>query len=219
VRVPRAWGSGGETLAAAAWLELPYPEAVVVDADTLDEQTAALAEALPATPLVVGGCCCAHLGAIRGLARRHGRLAVVWLDAHGDLNTPETSPSGDLWGMPLRMAIDSGDVRAEDVALIGARTLDPGELAFLQRTAVSEDVAQALAGARAVYVAFDVDVLDPGAAASFMSEPVGLSVAQAEETLQAVRGDPVSLVGLGFTGHLPQTDPAVLLRLAAAVGL
>ena len=40
------------------------------------------------------------------LAARYGRLAVVWVDAHGDLNTPETSPSGNEWGMPLRMAID-----------------------------------------------------------------------------------------------------------------
>ena len=52
---------------------------------------------------------------------------MVWLDAHGDLNTPETSPSGNLWGMPLRMAIDEGSVLAADVALVGARDLDPPE--------------------------------------------------------------------------------------------
>ena len=70
------------------------------------------ARELPERPLVLGGCCCAHVGAVRELARRHGRVGVVWLDAHGDLNTPESSPSGNAWGMPLRMLIDAGDVDA-----------------------------------------------------------------------------------------------------------
>ena len=63
-------------------------------------------------------------GAVRELARRHGRIGVVWFDAHGDLNTPESSPSGNAWGMPLRMLIDAGDVAPGDVTLIGARNLD-----------------------------------------------------------------------------------------------
>ena len=117
VRVPRAWGAGGEPMVEAASTALPYPEALVVDRETLDEQNAALADGLPKRPLVLGGCCCSHVGAIRGLATRHGRLGVVWFDAHGDLNTPETSPSGNAWGMPLRMAIDEGSVRPADVAL------------------------------------------------------------------------------------------------------
>ena len=117
-------------MAQAASLALAYPEALVVAEATLDEQSAALARGLPTRPLVVGGCCCAHVGAIRGLAARYDRLAVVWLDAHGDLNTPDTSPSGNLWGMPLRMAIDEGSVRASDVALVGARDLDPPEAAI-----------------------------------------------------------------------------------------
>ena len=73
-----------------------------------------------ARPLVLGGCCCAHVGAVRELARRHGRIALVWFDAHGDLNTAESSPSGNAWGMPLRMLIDAGDVEARDVTLLGA---------------------------------------------------------------------------------------------------
>ena len=131
VRVPRAWGSGGEAMVAAAALELPYPETAVVDEESLDEQTAKLAAALPELPLVLGGCCCAHVGAVTGLAARGRRLAVVWLDAHGDLNTPETSPSGNLWGMPLRMLLDRAIVAAADVALVGARNLDPAEIEYL----------------------------------------------------------------------------------------
>ena len=74
VRVPRAWGSGGEAMAEAAGIALPYPEAAIVERDALDEQSSALADILPARPVVVGGCCCAHVGAVRGLARRYGRL-------------------------------------------------------------------------------------------------------------------------------------------------
>ena len=58
VRVPRAWGDGGETMAEAAFHELPYPEAAVIEADTLAEQTLLLASELPDRPVVLGGCCC-----------------------------------------------------------------------------------------------------------------------------------------------------------------
>src|SRR6266581_7469285 len=131
VRVPQAWGEGGESMAEAARLPLPYPEAAVVEEETLGEQNLAIATELPERPLVLGGCCCAHIGAVEGLAARYGRLGLVWFDAHGDLNTPESSPSGDLWGMPLRMLLDAHAVRPDDAALVGARALDPPEEAFL----------------------------------------------------------------------------------------
>ena len=105
VRVPCAWGAGGEAMLDAALMALPFPEAATVACDRLDEQHEALALALPEFPIVLGGCCCAHVGAARGLARRTGRIAVVWLDAHGDLNTPESSPSGNPWGMPFRLRL------------------------------------------------------------------------------------------------------------------
>ncbi len=87
VRVPQAWGEGGETMAEAAWLELPYPETAIIEAETLEEQNLALAADLPERPLILGGCCCSHIGAVEGLAARQDRLAVIWFDAHGDLNT------------------------------------------------------------------------------------------------------------------------------------
>ncbi len=161
VRVPRAWGQGGEAMAAAAALELSYPETAIVDEASLEEQTRVLVAALPERPVVLGGCCCAHVGAVQGLTRRGGRLGVVWLDAHGDLNTPETSPSGNLWGMPLRMLIDDGIVAPDDVALVGARSLDPGEVGFLAETGIDDSLDRALDGVDAVYVALDFDVLDP----------------------------------------------------------
>ena len=218
VRVPRAWGAGGEAMAEAAALALPYPEALVVDRETLEEQSAALATGLPARPLVVGGCCCAHVGAIRGLAARHERLAVVWLDAHGDLNTPETSPSGNAWGMPLRMAIDEGSVRAADVALVGARDLDPPEAEFVAASGIDDDVARALDGTDAAYIALDVDVLEPGAVPCFMPVPGGLSVADVESVVRGVAAR-TRIAGLGLTGIGTGARPEDVGPFVAAAGL
>ena len=218
VRVPRAFGEGGDAMAAAASLPLPYPEAAVIEEETLEQQIATQMRNLPVRPLVLGGCCCAHVGAIRGLATRPGRLAVVWVDAHGDLNTPETSPSGNAWGMPLRMAIDAGAVLPEDVALVGARSLDPPELAYMETAGIDGDLDRALAGCDRVYVAFDCDVLRPGELAVFMPEPGGPTLDEAESLLRAIVARR-PLAGLGLTGLRPEADAAALAHLAAAAGL
>ncbi len=219
VRVPQAWGEGGEAMAEAASLPLGYPEALVVEEDTLAEQNLSVASGLPERPIVLGGCCCAHVGAVEGLAARHGRIALVWLDAHGDLNTPETSPSGDAWGMPLRMLIDGGAIDVEDVALIGARALDPPEEEFIGRAGVHREIAPALEGVGHVYVALDCDVLEPSELSVFMPEPNGPSIAEVEATLLAVAAH-AHVVGVGFTGLIadPASVPA-LERFAAALGL
>jgi arginase len=221
VRVPRAWGSGGEQMAAASALPLAWPEVATVDEESLSEQTLALALALPERPVVLGGCCCAHVGAIEGLSARLGRLALVWVDAHGDLNTQESSPSGNLWGMPLRMVLDSGAVRVEDTVLVGARNLDPPETEFIATVGLrtgSENVEAALADTDAVYVAFDCDVLDAAEIASFMPEPDGMTLAEAEELLRAV-SDHEAVAGVGLTGGVPESDVGALSRLVSALGL
>ncbi len=223
VRVPRAWGDGGESMAEAAFLELSLPETAVVGEESLTEQNLALAAALPALPVVLGGCCCTHVGAVEGLATRYGRLAVVWFDAHGDLNTPESSPSGNAWGMPFRMLLDSGTVHPADAVLVGARNLDPPEVEFIAasglRTGIGE-VDGALDGADAVYVAFDADVLDPDDdVVCFMPEPGGLTVLEAASILREIAGErPVA--GVGLTGLGPSPDNvAPLARLTGALGL
>ncbi len=206
-------------MAHAADLQLAYPETAVVACGTLAEQTAVLASSLPERPLVLGGCCCAHTGAIRGLAVSHDRLAVVWLDAHGDLNTSETSPSGNAWGMPLRAAIDEGSVLAGDVALVGARNLDPPEVEYMRETGIDDSLERALAGVDAVYVALDCDVLDAAEVPVFMPEPGGRSVAEVERLLRDVVASGVAVAGVGLTGLRPDADPATLERLLAAAGL
>jgi arginase len=222
VRVPQAWGEGGEAMAEAAWLELPFPEAAIVEAETLEEQTLALAADLPERPLVLGGDCCSHVGAVEGLAARQGRLSVVWLDAHGDLNTPQSSPSGNQWGMPLRMLLDSGAVAAEDVALVGARNLDPPEEEFIAASGLhvgEAGIDRALEAAACTYVALDVDVLEPSEMSVFMPEPGGLSSAEVERILRDVVGR-TKVLGAGFTGlTFEPANVEPLKRFAAALAL
>lgn len=205
-------------MAEGARLAIPYPEAGVVDRDTLDEQVHALAALLPARPVVLGGCCCTHIGAVRGLAGRADRLGVVWLDAHGDLNAPETSPSGNLWGMPLRMLLDSEVIAAGDVALVGARNLDPPEVEYMTATGVDDSLDRALAGVDGVYVALDLDVVDPSEADVFMEEPGGPSLAEIEAILLEARSR-VKIFGVGVTGFVASDrNVPVVCRLLAATG-
>jgi arginase len=222
VRVPQAWGDGGEAMAEAAWLELAYPETAVIEAETLEEQTLALAADLPERPLVLGGCCCSHIGAVEGLAARQGRISLVWLDAHGDLNTPESSPSGNQWGMPLRMLVDSGAVEAHDLVLIGARNLDPPEEEFIGASGLhtgEEGIEAALDGVGCTYVALDCDVLEPSEMSVWMPEPGGLSVPDVERILADVSAG-TKVLGAGFSGlTFEPANVQPLSRFAVALGL
>jgi arginase family enzyme len=220
VRVPRAWGRDGERMAEAAALELGFPEVAVVEEDTLPEQSLAIASRLPQLPLVLGGCCCAHVGAVEGLAQRHERLAVVWLDAHGDLNTMESSPSGNPWGTALRRLIDGGAVAVDDVALVGARNLDPPEEEFIAAHGVHrDDAAAALAGTDAVYVALDADVLDEREVPAFFPEPDGLAVDVVAGLFHELAATGL-VVGAGITGLAPEPASITALeRLCGALGL
>jgi arginase len=146
----------------------------------------------------------------------------VWLDAHGDLNTVESSPSGNEWATPLRMLIDSGAVQADDVALVGARNLDPPEVEFIAANRVGtgpEAVAPALEGTTGAYVALDFDAFREDEVAAFMPEPGGLSLHEAEQVLADIRGR-TDVLGTGLSGLVPDEqnlEPAQ--RLTAALGL
>jgi arginase len=144
------------------------------------------------TPLVLGGDHSVAIGSIGGLASLHGPGAVIWFDAHGDLNTPETTPSGNVHGMPLAAALGRAGAAFESerwplpsvepnrVALIGIRSLDPGErevvketgiavytIADVDRRGVEPVLVEALervSGAPFVHVSVDLDVVDPDVA-------------------------------------------------------
>ena len=218
VRVPRAWGDGGEAMAAAAQLQIDYPETAVVEEDSLHAQTLSIATDLPSRPLILGGCCCSHIGAVEGLSNRHDRLGLIWFDSHGDLNTPETSPSGNAWGMPLRMLIDGGAVDAQDVALVGARNLDPPEVEFIAAAGIHDSPDAVLDRVDCVYVALDCDVFEPSELAVFMPEPGGPTLTQVERMLGSIRTSG-AVVGAGFTGLVPEPGNVEKLeRLAATIG-
>lgn len=139
-------------------------------------------------PVVLGGDHSIAMGSVTGCARGE-RVGVIWVDAHGDFNTPETSPSGNIHGMPLAALCGLGDRRLVDVArpgakvlpedlvLIGVRDLDAGERRLLRELGVSvftmkevdrlgiprlaEETLHRLAGRARIHVSLDADVLDP----------------------------------------------------------
>jgi arginase len=143
-------------------------------------------------PVVLGGDHSIALGTLGGLAARHGPGAVLWFDAHGDLNTPATTPSGNVHGMPLAAALGRGGpgfesrswklpaLRPECVTVIGARALDPGErrliaeldiavhtMTALDRRGIEAVVSDALeraASAPFTHISLDMDGLDPDVA-------------------------------------------------------
>jgi arginase len=164
-------------------------------------------------PLLLGGDHSIAMGSLSGLAAS-GKGGVLWLDAHGDLNTPTTSPSGNVHGMPLAAAIGLCDDFARDglrlpaldperVAVVGVRSLDPGEQALvrdlgiavytisdLDRRGMEPVITEALervTGGAFVHVSVDLDVVDPEVAPG-VGDPVrgGLSYREAHLALELV---------------------------------
>ena len=166
-------------------------------------------------PLVLGGDHSIAIGTLGGLAKLRGPGGVLWIDAHADLNRPETSPSGNVHGMALAAALGlAGDRFASDgwplpsvdparVALVGVRALDEGERELLRRLdakvftmsdvdrfgverAVRESLAH-VAGPAFVHVSLDMDAVDPGVAPG-VGTPVrgGLSYREAHLALELV---------------------------------
>ncbi len=158
-------------------------------------------------PLVLGGDHSLAAGSVPGAARGR-RVGVIWVDAHADFNTPETSPSGNVHGMPLAALLGLGDPRLvnagekgpvlapEDAVLVGVRALDPGERRLLLETGVTvytmtevdrlgiakiaEAVAERFSGYPRVHLSLDADVLDPELAPGVGTPvPGGLSYREA----------------------------------------
>ena len=166
-------------------------------------------------PLVLGGDHSVALGTLGGLARVHGPGGVLWIDAHSDINTPETSPSGNVHGMPLAAVLGLADewfqsdawplpaIDARRVALLGVRSLDDGERRLLReagvrvftmseidRIGVERAVSEALdrvSGGGFVHVSLDMDALDPEIAPG-VGTPVrgGLTYREAHLALELV---------------------------------
>jgi arginase family enzyme/GNAT superfamily N-acetyltransferase len=183
--------------------------------------------------LTAGGDCGVELAPIAAAVRRHGnRLAVVWFDAHGDLNTPASSPSGAFHGMVLRTLLGEGPdglvpdrpLRPGQVVLAGVRALDPAERAYVEAEGlpiVTDPAAlvAAVGDVDAVYVHIDLDVLDPEVFASVGTpEPGGLTPGQVIEMVTAL-ADRFEIAGVGITEYEPARpqDQETLAGLVGAV--
>jgi len=152
-------------------------------------------------PVSIAGDCCAALGVLAGLQRAGMEPGLIWLDAHGDFNTRETSPSGFLGGMPLAWAVGEGDRTFVDavglrplpepnIILADARDLDPGERERVEASGLThlKDV-QALLDhplpTGPLYVHLDTDVVDPAdAPAMNYPAPGGPSAAAVGEVFE-----------------------------------
>jgi arginase family enzyme len=118
--------------------------------------------------------------------------------------------------MPLRMLLDSGAVEPENVALVGARNLDPPEVEFMAANGIDDDVDRALADVERVYVALDTDVLRPGELAMFMPEQGGPTLAEVEALVRRIAAA-APVAGMGLTAFLDDPrNEADLARLADA---
>jgi len=164
-------------------------------------------------PVVLGGDHSVAIGTLGGLSRAHGPGGVLWIDAHGDVNRPETSPTGNVHGMPLAVALGLAGpgfeseawtlpaVTPERVALVGVRSLDPAEARLLSeldvavytmsdvdRLGLERVIRQSLRhidGSGFVHVSLDMDALEPDIAPG-VGTPVrgGLSYREAHLAME-----------------------------------
>ncbi|VBB07001.1 ureohydrolase [Lucifera butyrica] len=144
-------------------------------------------------PLVLGGDHSIAIGTLAGLARHYHNLGVIWYDAHADMNTPETSPSGNIHGMPLAASMGLGHpslvqvagympkVKPENIVFIGIRDIDPGERELIRTQKIKqftvadinergmpqiirETLDYLLSRCDGIHLSFDLDGIDPSAA-------------------------------------------------------
>ncbi|RHW35033.1 arginase [Lysinibacillus yapensis] len=142
-------------------------------------------------PLILGGDHSIAIGTLAGLTKKYTNLGVIWYDAHADLNTPDTSPSGNIHGMPLAVGMGLGDerlvqlgglgakIKPENIIIIGARSVDPGERNLIKekgirvytmheidRLGMTRVIENSIAYLKerqvdGVHLSLDLDALDP----------------------------------------------------------
>ena len=156
-------------------------------------------------PVVLGGDHSIAIGTLAGLRRARDRApGLIWVDAHGDINTPQTSPSGNVHGMPLAFAIEEKNVMPERTVLIGLRDVDAGEkkairelgvraytMSDIDRFGMERVIEEAIETAggdpRSIHVSFDMDGIDPSEAPG-VGTPVrgGISYREAHLAMEAL---------------------------------
>jgi arginase len=237
VATPEDGPAGGGTRARDASKQMPFAPPIarackqlmrVVEASFLRGET----------PLVLGGDHSVAMGSLAGVARfgRHvkKRFGLLWVDAHGDCNTPKTSPSGNIHGMPMAVALGHGAdlltrlagpapmIQPDCTVLLGARDLDPGERENIRRfgihvftmrqideRGVSVCMQEALSILRqntdGFHLSFDIDSLDPSVAPG-VGTPVsgGLTIREAHLIMELV-----SDTGMMISCDLVEVNPTL----------
>jgi arginase len=190
--------------------------------ETCDELAIAVEQSLDdgCLPVVLGGDHSVAIGSTAGLGsylkKREGKMGLIWFDAHGDMNTPETTPSGNIHGMALAIAIGLGDadltgiggfrpkVDPSNAVIVGPRSIDPGEKRNIQhagvnvftmrdidehgmRTVMEQAMKIALEGAAGLHVSFDLDCIDPSyAPGTGTTVPGGITYREAHLAMEMV---------------------------------
>lgn len=198
-------------------------------------------EHLGADTVIIGGDCSVTVAALDALPGGTDDIAVVWCDAHADLHTPETSPSGAFSGMALRAVLGEGEeqlvlspgIPRNRIVTVGVRDIDDAEVEQLdpltQLSVTDLERPDALAeavhatGASRAWVHIDVDVLDPSDLAGVSSAaPFGVSPAALSAAIRQLR-ERIPLAGATISGFAPRSpadavdDLGALLRLVGAV--
>lgn len=167
-------------------------------------------------PLVIGGDHSIAIGTISGVLQHKKNLGVIWFDAHGDINTPQTSPSGNIHGMPIAVLLGMGDdsltsiggkdavLKKENIVYIGSRDLDAGERTALKslgikvftmheiddmgiKNVMTEAIKIAGECTDGIHVSFDLDVLDPEVAPGTGTKvPGGMGYREAHYALELI---------------------------------
>jgi arginase len=175
-------------------------------------------------PVVLGGDHSIAIGTLAGVfAARKTQPGLIWIDAHGDINTPLTSPSGNVHGMPVSIALEEHHILVERTVLIGLRDVDPGERARIRDLGVrafsmsdidrlgmervmEEAIAIAgVAGPGSAHVSFDMDGIDPREAPGVgTAVPGGLTYREAHLAMEMVAAS-------GMLGSIEVTETNPIL--------
>jgi arginase len=195
---------------------LKYLEPIVSISNALADVVAARVEE-GWLPLVLGGDHSASLGTVTGVTR-HREVGLIWLDAHGDFNTAQTSPSGNIHGMVLAALAGYGDpcltdfdgrspkVDPHDIALIGVRELDEGERSLLRESAVQ------------IYTMHDIDRMGLPRVVELALDRMSLRVVDLHVSLDLDVVDPLQAPGVGtpVLGGLSYRETHLALEVIAA---
>ena len=197
-------------------------------------------------PLIIGGDHAMGIGTIAGISshcKKHGKtLGVLWIDAHADMNTPETTPSGNIHGMPLAVSMGYGakdlvdlhypgqKIKPEHLVIIGARSIDPGERDFIREVGVTTHTMVSIdkngmydivmrslermgSTVDHLHISFDLDSVDPSVAKGVGTPvPGGLSYREAHLLMEMAAES-----GLVSSFELSEVNPILDDMNASAV--